>query len=66
MLKIRRNKPAISASAKPMRDVRRMSLRTYTPLKIGVVVGYILIAMLSASTSMFGMLVGVLLRFAGL
>jgi hypothetical protein len=65
MLRIRRNKPAISASAKPLREVRRMCLRTYTPLKIGVIVGYILIAMFSASTSMFGMLVGVFLRFAG-
>ena len=66
MLRIRKNKPAISASARPAREVRRMIFRTYTPLKIGVIVGYILIAMFSASTSMFGMLVGVFLRLAGL
>jgi hypothetical protein len=46
--------------------VRRLNInRTYTPLKIGVVVGYILLGMLSASTSMFGILVGALLRIAG-
>jgi hypothetical protein len=67
MLRIRKNKPAISATAKAFREVRRLNLnRTYTPLKIGVIVGYILIAMLSASTSMFGMLIGVILRMAGL
>jgi hypothetical protein len=67
MLRIRKNKPAVSATAKPVREVRRLNLnRTYTPLKIGVIVGYLLIAMLSASTSMFGMLVGLLLRFSGL
>jgi hypothetical protein len=67
MLKIRRNKPAISATAKPVREVRRISLnRTYVPIKIGVIVGYILIALFSASTSMFGMLVGMLMRLAGM
>jgi hypothetical protein len=39
--------------------------RTYVPIKIGVVAGYILLAMLSASTSMFGILVGAMLRIAG-
>ena len=66
MLKIRKNKPAVSATAKPQREVRRLNLnRTYVPLKIGVVVGYILIAMFSASTSMFGMLIGFMIRLAG-
>jgi hypothetical protein len=31
-----------------------------------VIVGYILIALFSASTSMFGMLVGMLMRLAGM
>ncbi|HOX34524.1 MAG TPA: hypothetical protein PLO06_02390 [Methanoregulaceae archaeon] len=46
--------------------MRRSNLnRTYVPLKVGVVAGYILLAMLSASTSMFGILVGALLRLVG-
>jgi len=66
MFRIRRNKPAVSADARPFRTVRRLNInRTYTPLKIGVVVGYILLGMLSASTSMFGIIVGALLRIAG-
>jgi hypothetical protein len=36
------------------------------PLKVGAIVGYILLAMLSASTSMFGILVGAMLRMIGL
>jgi hypothetical protein len=36
------------------------------PLKIGAIVGYILLGMLSASTSMFGILVGAALRIVGL
>jgi hypothetical protein len=67
MLRIRRNKPAISATAKTVREVRRISLnRTYVPIKIGVIVRYILIALFSASTSMFGMLIGMLMRLAGM
>jgi len=67
MFRIRKNKPAISANARPFRTVRRLNInRTYTPLKIGVVAGYILLGMLSASSSMFGILVGTLLRMAGL
>ncbi|WP_048068490.1 hypothetical protein [Methanoregula boonei] len=67
MFRIRKNKPAISADARPFRTVRRLNInRTYTPLKIGVVAGYILLGMLSASSSMFGILVGTLLRMAGL
>jgi len=67
MLRIRRNKPPISPDTKPFRSVRRLNLnRTYTPLKIGAVVGYILLGMMSASTSMFGILVGAVLRSIGL
>jgi hypothetical protein len=66
MVKIRKNKPAISADVKPFRTVRRLNInRTYTPLKIGVIAGYILLGMISASSSMFGILVGALLRLAG-
>ncbi len=66
MLRIKKNKPAVSPNARSFRAVRRSNLnRTYVPIKIGVIAGYILLAMLSASTSMFGILVGALLRLAG-
>ncbi|OPY36282.1 MAG: hypothetical protein A4E35_02106 [Methanoregula sp. PtaU1.Bin051] len=66
MIRIKRNKPPVSGDARSFRAVRRSNLnRTYVPLKIGVVAGYILLAMLSASTSMFGILVGALLRLVG-
>lgn len=66
MFRIRKNKPAISAEARPFRTVRRLNInRTYTPLKIGVVAGYILLGMISASSSMFGILVGALFRMVG-
>jgi hypothetical protein len=65
-LRIKKNKAAISAETRSFRAVRRLNLNpTYVPIKIGVVVGYILLAMLSASTSMFGILVGAMLRIAG-
>ncbi len=67
MMRTRVNKPQISPDTRSFRAVRRLNLnRTYTPLKIGVVAGYILLGMLSASTSMFGILVGAVLRLAGL
>ncbi|MFA4861630.1 hypothetical protein [Methanoregula sp.] len=67
MIRIKQNKPVISADAKPFRAVRRLNLnRTYMPLKIGAIAGYILLGMLSASTSMFGILVGAVLRVIGL
>jgi hypothetical protein len=66
MLRIKRNKPPISPDAKSFRSVRRLNLnRTYTPLKIGAVLGYIILGMLSASTSMFGILVGTVLHSIG-
>jgi hypothetical protein len=67
MVRIKQNKPAISAEAKSFRAVRRLSLnRTYMPLKVGAIAGYILLGMLSASTSMFGILIGAMLRMIGL
>jgi hypothetical protein len=67
MARIKQNKPAISAEAKSFRVIRRLSLnRTYMPLKIGAIAGYVLLGMLSASTSMFGILVGAMLRMIGL
>jgi hypothetical protein len=66
MTRIRRNKPAVSGDVRSFRAVRRLNLnRTYVPIKIGVIASYILLAMLSASTSMFGILVGAMLRIAG-
>jgi hypothetical protein len=65
-MRTRRNKPSVSGEVRSFRVVRRLNLnRTYIPIKIGVVAGYILLAMLSASTSMFGILVGAMLRIAG-
>jgi hypothetical protein len=67
MIRIKKNKPQISAGTKSFRIIRRLNLnRTYTPLKIGAIVGYIILGMLSASTSMFGILVGAMLRVVGL
>lgn len=67
MIRIKQNKPAISADTKSFRAIRRLNLnRTYMPLKIGAIAGYILLGMLSASTSMFGILVGAILRMVGL
>jgi hypothetical protein len=65
-LKIKKNKSAVSAETRSFRAVRRLNLnRTYVPIKIGIVTGYILLAMLSASSSMFGILVGAMLRVSG-
>ncbi|MDO8874343.1 MAG: hypothetical protein Q7U51_02450 [Methanoregula sp.] len=67
MIRIKQNKPQISPETKSFRIIRRLNLnRTYTPLKIGAIVGYIILGMLSASTSMFGILVGAVLRVVGL
>jgi hypothetical protein len=66
MVRIKKSKPPISGEARSFRTVRRLNLnQTYLPLKIGVIAGYILLGLLSASTSMFGILVGALLRMAG-
>jgi hypothetical protein len=67
MIRIKKNKPRISPETKTFRVVRRLNLnRTYMPLKIGLIAGYIVLGMLSASTSMFGILLGAILRIAGL
>ncbi len=67
MIRIKQNKPQISPETKSFRIIRRLNLnRTYTPLKVGAIVGYIILGMLSASTSMFGILVGAVLRVVGL
>jgi hypothetical protein len=67
MIRIKQNKPQISPETKSFRIIRRLNLnRTYTPLKIGAIVGYIILGMLSASTSMFGILLGAVLRIVGL
>jgi len=66
MIRIKKNKPQISADVKSFRIIRRLHLnRTYMPIKIGAIVGYIILGMLSASTSMFGILVGAMFRIAG-
>jgi len=66
MLRIKRNRPVVSGDVRSFRAVRRSNLnRTYVPLKVGVFAGYILLGMLSASTSMFGILVGTLFRLVG-
>lgn len=66
MARIKQNKPAISAEAKSFRAIRRLNLnRTDMPLKLGAIAGYILLGMLSASTSMFGILIGALIRLMG-
>jgi hypothetical protein len=67
MNRIKKNKPQISPYTKSVRVIRRLNLnRTYTPLKIGVIAGYILIGMYAASSSMSGLLIGMMLRIAGL
>lgn len=66
MNRIKKNKPQVSPDAKSVRVIRRLNLnRTYTPLKIGVIAGYILIGMYSASSSMSGILIGMMFRIAG-
>jgi hypothetical protein len=66
MIRIKKNKPVVSPETKTARAIRRLNLNpTYLPLKIGAIVGYIILGMLSASTSMFGILVGAMLRMVG-
>jgi class 3 adenylate cyclase len=67
MIRIRKNKALVSPDAKSLRQVRRLNMnQTYLPLEIGIVVGYIVLGMVSASTCMFGILIGTMLRIAGL
>ena len=66
MIRIKKNKPLISPDTKTFREIRRFHLnRTYMPIKIGLVAAYIILGMLSASTSMCGILIGAMIRIAG-
>ncbi|HNX16867.1 MAG TPA: hypothetical protein PKM50_00900 [Methanoregula sp.] len=66
MLRIKKNKPKISDEVKPFRTVRRLNInRTYIPLKIGTGCGYFLLGLMSASSSMFGIVVGAVIRVSG-
>ncbi|MDD3135420.1 MAG: hypothetical protein PHF64_02855 [Methanoregula sp.] len=66
MIRIKANKPCISPDVKPVRALRRMHLRPYTSMEIGATAGYILLGMLSAYSSMSGILVGSIIRLLGL
>ena len=62
MIRIKKNKPQISQEMKSFRVIRRLNLNwTYPPLKIGAIVGYILLGMLSIPPSLFGIFVGAVL-----
>jgi hypothetical protein len=66
MIRIKRNKAQISLETRSFRQVQRLNLNpTYLPLKIGMVVGYIVLWMLSASTFMLGILLGAMIRMGG-
>ena len=53
MIRIKKNKPKISADVRSFRTVRRLNInRTYTSLKVGVAAGYVLL----------GLMVGILLH----
>jgi len=67
MIRIKKNKMQILPETLSFRQVQRLNQNpTYLPLKIGMVVGYIILGMLSASTFMFGILLGVMIRSGGL
>jgi hypothetical protein len=67
MMKIKRYKPVISPTAKPVRAVRRLHLNpTYNPVLLGPVLNCITLAALSATTAMSGLLFGACLRIVGL
>ena len=66
MIRIKKNRPKISADVRTFRTVRRLNInRTYTSLEIGVAAGYVLLGLMVASSSMFGLLVGTMIRLAG-
>jgi hypothetical protein len=66
MIRIKKNKPKISADVRTFRTVRRLNInRTYTSLKVGVAAGYVLLGLMVASSSMCGLLVGTMIRLAG-
>lgn len=66
-MKIRRYKSPISTTAKPFRVVRRLQRNpTYTPLRTGPVVNAAVLAALSATSAMSGLILGFCLRLVGL
>lgn len=66
-MKIRRYKPPISTTVKPFRIVRRLQCNpTYTPLRVGPAMNAVVLAALSATSSMSGLTLGVCIRLAGL
>lgn len=66
MIRIKKNRPKISSDVRSFRTVRRLNInRTYTSLEIGVAAGYVLLGLMVASSSMFGLLVGTMIRLAG-
>ena len=66
-LKIKRYKPPISTTARPFRAVRRLHRNpTYTPLRLGPVTNAAVLAVLSATSAMSGLIFGFCMRLAGL
>lgn len=66
-MRIRPYKPPISTTAKPFRVVRRLQRNpTYTPFKIGPVMNAVVLAALSATSSMSGLTLGACMRLMGL
>ncbi|MDD2473795.1 MULTISPECIES: hypothetical protein [unclassified Methanoculleus] len=66
-MRIRRYKPPISTTVKPFRIVRRLQRNpTYIPLRIGPAVNAAVLAALSATSAMSGMILGFCMRLAGL
>jgi hypothetical protein len=67
MIRIKKNKMRISLEKLSCRRVQRLNLNpTYLPLKVDRVAGNIVLGMLSASTFMFGILLGMMIRIGGL
>jgi hypothetical protein len=67
MLRIRRNKPAISRRVRPNRELRRLNANpTFVRIPAGEALDHICLASLSAMTAMSGFTLGVALRIMGL
>jgi hypothetical protein len=67
IVKIKRYKPPISLTAKPFRAVRRLHRNpTYIPIRIGPVMNGAVLAALSATAAMSGLILGFCMRIAGL
>ncbi|HOI13077.1 MAG TPA: hypothetical protein PLG75_04430 [Methanoculleus sp.] len=66
-MRIRRYRSPISTTAKPFRIVRRLQRNpTYTPLRTGPLMNAVVLAALSATSSMSGLTLGVCIRLVGL